>query len=162
MRTGISIGLLLLCPLPGAADDPADKTKQIGKVLDDWHQAAATAKLDRYFGHFTAAAVFFGTDATERWTRDEFRKYAQPFFDKGKAWTFKATRRSVTFGKDGTTAWFDETLETPHLGPARGTGVLVHDGGSWKIAQYHLCVPIPNEVFDQVKKIIEKAPIGKD
>lgn len=162
MRTGLSIALLLLFALTGAAADSTDKTKQIGQVLDDWHQAAATAKLDRYFGHFTADAVFFGTDATERWSRDEFRKYAKPFFDKGKAWTFKAARRNVTFGKDGTTAWFDETLETPHLGPARGTGVIILDGGSWKIAQYHLCVPIPNEVFDQVKKIIEKAPRGQD
>lgn len=162
MRIVFSIGLLVLGPWLAAAADPPDQTKQIGQVLDDWHQAAATAKLDRYFGHFTADAVFHGTDATERWTRDEFRKYAKPHFDKGKAWTFKASRRNVAFAKDGATAWFDEVLETPHLGPARGTGVMVLDGGSWKIAQYHLCVPIPNEVFDQVKKIIEKAPKGKE
>jgi ketosteroid isomerase-like protein len=161
MRIGLWFGLLLCSALATAADPP-DKAKQIGQVLDDWHQAAATAKLDRYFGHFTADAVFFGTDATERWSRDEFRRYAKPHFDKGKAWTFKATRRNVAFAKDGATAWFDETLETAHLGPARGTGVMVLDGGSWKIAQYHLCVPIPNEVFDQVKKIIEKAPKGKE
>ncbi|MBL8798991.1 MAG: nuclear transport factor 2 family protein [Planctomycetia bacterium] len=159
MRSVFSAIVLTLAAAPALAEDKAQK---VGQVLDDWHQAAAEAKLDRYFGHFTADAVFLGTDATERWTRDEFRRYAKPYFDKGKAWTFKATRRNVSFAKDGSTAWFDEMLDTPHLGPARGTGVMILEGGSWKIAQYHLCVPIPNNVFDQVKKIIEKAPKAKE
>jgi uncharacterized protein (TIGR02246 family) len=158
MRICIALGLLL-GPMATVADE--DKRKAVDAVLDDWHKAAAQANEARYFGHFTDDAVFFGTDATERWTREEFRKYAKPFFDKGKAWSFKPTRRHVSFSKDGGIAWFDETLDTPNLGPARGTGVLVQDGGKWKIAQYHLCVPIPNEVFDKVKKIIETAPKGK-
>jgi ketosteroid isomerase-like protein len=155
---------LLLCPLAVlAADDKggADRQAQVAKVLDEWHKAAAAADLKAYFGHLTADAVFFGTDATERWTKDEFHKYAKPFFDKGKAWDFKPTRRNIMLSKDGNVAWFDETLQTPNLGPSRGTGVLVFDGTSWKIAQYHLCVPIPNEVFDAVKKIIAEAPKGK-
>lgn len=160
MRFGIA--LLCLVPLTAAADDATEANrKAVNGVLDDWHKAAADAKLDRYFGHFAEAAVFFGTDATERWNREEFRKYAKPFFDKGKAWSFKATQRHVSFNKDGSVAWFDEVLDTPNLGPARGTGVLVLDGKTWKIAQYHLCVPIPNDVFDKVKKIIESAPKGK-
>jgi hypothetical protein len=66
-------------------------------------------------------------------------------------------KRHVFFSKDGSTAWFDESLDTPNLGPARGTGVLVLDGNRWKLAQYNLSVPIPNEVFNDVKKIIDAA-----
>ena len=97
-----------------------------------------------------------GTDATERWTKAEFRAYAHPHFAKGKAWSFRSVRRAVSFSADGRVAWFDEDLATPNLGPSRGSGVLVHDGKAWRIAQYNLSVPIPNEVFDEVKKIVER------
>jgi ketosteroid isomerase-like protein len=131
-------------------------------VLDDWHKAAAAADEDRYFRHFAADAVMFGTDATERWTRDEFRVWAKPHFAKGKGWTFKAVKRHVSFSKDGAIAWFDESLDTMNLGPCRGTGVLVLDGDRWRIVQYNLSVPIPNEVFDDVKKIIDAALKAKE
>jgi uncharacterized protein (TIGR02246 family) len=153
-------GVVLLLALTPQVADPQTreaKQRQVDAVLDDWHQAAAAADETRYFGHFTPDAVFLGTDATERWTRDEFRKWARPYFAKGKAWTFKATRRQVTFAKDGNIAWFDEDLATVNLGPCRGSGVLVWDGSTWKIAQYNLSVPIPNEAFKEVKKIIEAA-----
>jgi len=130
---------------------------RIAAVLDDWHKAAAEANEDRYFSHLAREAVFFGTDATERWNRDEFRKFAHPHFAKGKAWSFRATKRNVFVSKEGSMAWFDEELDTPNLGPARGTGVLVLEEGQWKITQYNLSVPIPNEIFDGVKKQIEAA-----
>lgn len=151
------MGPLLTCCLlmltPGA-DDPKTKADA---VLDDWHKAAGEANEERYFSYLTADAVFLGTDATERWTRDEFRKWAKPYFDKGKAWSFKATKRHVTLSRDGKVAWFDEELATPNLGPARGSGVLILEGNIWKIAQYNLSVPIPNDAFKEVKKIIEAA-----
>ena len=158
MRPAISLFLLLLPLAASAADDKTVdvKRKQVNAVLDDWHKAAAEANEGRYFGHFAADAVFFGTDATERWTRDEFRKWAHPHFEKGKGWSFKATKRNIFLSKDGATAWFDEELDTPNLGPARGTGVLVLEDKEWKVAQYNLSVPIPNEIFDKVKKQIEE------
>lgn len=123
-------------------------------MLDDWHDAAARADEERYFAHFAEGGVFLGTDMTERWTVPAFRAYAHPHFAKGKAWTMRATRREITFV--GGAAWFDEDLETARLGPARGTGVLVKgDDGKWKIAQYNLSVPIPNERFDEVRKLID-------
>jgi ketosteroid isomerase-like protein len=149
--------LLASVPLGIVGHAQEDRQRQVSAVLDDWHRAAAAANEARYFSHFTPDAVFMGTDATERWTRDEFRNWAQPYFAKGKAWTFKATRRHMTFSKDGHVAWFDEDLETANLGPCRGSGVLVRDGDAWKIAQYNLSVPIPNEAFKDVKKIIEAA-----
>lgn len=132
--------------------------KDVAAVVDDWHAAAAAADEERYFGHLTDDAVFLGTDATERWTKAEFRVWAHPHFAKGKAWSFASVRRSVSFSPDGSVAWFDEDLATPNLGPARGSGVLVRRGDAWKIAQYNLSVPIPNGVFDDVKKIIAGAP----
>ena len=133
---------------------PADNLAPLKAVLDDWHRAAADADETRYFSHFTTEAVFLGTDATERWTRDEFRKWAAPYFARKKAWNFKATGRHLTLSKDGNIAWFDEELATPNLGPARGSGVMVKEGTTWKIAQYNLSVPIPNDVFADVKKLI--------
>jgi hypothetical protein len=141
----------------GSAPDGATPMAQINSILDDWHQAAAAAQEERYFKHFTDDAIFLGTDATERWTRDEFRKWAKPYFAKGRAWSFRSERRHVTLSKEGTVAWFDEALATPNMGPCRGSGVLAYNGTTWKIAQYNLSVPIPNEAMAEVKKLIEAA-----
>jgi SnoaL-like domain len=128
--------------------------QQVGAVLDDWHQAASVADEARYFGHFAPNGVFMGTDATERWTRDEFLKWAQPQFQRKSAWSFKPRSRHIDFSEDRKTAWFDEMLDTPNLGPCRGSGVLVFVDGEWKIEQYNLSVPIPNAIVrDLVKQI---------
>jgi hypothetical protein len=129
---------------------------QVSAVLDDWHSAAAAADEARYFGHFARDAVFLGTDATERWTVEEFRRYAHPHFAKGKAWSFRSVSRHVSFSADGSVAWFDEMLDTPNLGPSRGSGVLVRESGQWRIAQYNLSVPIPNDLMDEFKKRIQE------
>lgn len=141
---------------------PKEVEAGVSAVLDDWHKAAAAADEERYFGHFTADALMFGTDATERWTRDEFRTWAKPHFDKETGWKFKSVRRAVTISKDGAVAWFDEDLATEKLGPCRGSGMLVAADGQWKIAQYVLSVPVPNEAFADVKRIIETALQAKE
>ena len=135
------------------ADAPTEKA--VAAVLDDWHQAAAQADEGRYFNHFAERAVFLGTDPTERWTKATFRTWAHPFFQRGKAWSFKATRRAISLSPDLRTAWFDEDLDTPNMGPARGSGVLTLAQGSWQIQQYNLSVPIPNALMDAVKSQIE-------
>ncbi|HWZ85240.1 MAG TPA: nuclear transport factor 2 family protein [Thermoanaerobaculia bacterium] len=127
----------------------------VGAVLDAWHAAAASANEEKYFSYFAPGAVYLGTDASERWTRDEFRKWAHPYFANGKAWSFRAAARRITFAPDRTVAWFDEALETPNLGACRGSGVLISTRDGWKIAQYNLSVPIPNELADDFKKRIE-------
>jgi SnoaL-like domain len=93
-------------------------------VLGDWHQAASVADASRYFGHFAPNGVFMGTDATERWTVAEFRKWAKPQFERKSAWSFKPRDRHIDFSADGQTAWFDEMLDTPNLGLCRGIGRL--------------------------------------
>jgi hypothetical protein len=145
--------LILCATLSLVAQVPAEKA--VTAVLDDWHLAAAQADEVRYFSHFTEDAVFLGTDATERWTKAAFQTWAHPFFLRGKAWSFRATRRAFTLAKDGRTAWFDEDLATPNLGPCRGSGVLSLEKDRWQIRQYNLSVPIPNALMDAVKAQIE-------
>ena len=127
----------------------------IAAVLDDWHLAAARADETRYFGHLREGAVFLGTDGTERWVKAEFQVWAHPFFQRGRAWAFKGKGRNIAFAPGGGTAWFDESLDTPNLGPARGSGVLVREQGRWRIAQYNLSVPIPNALMGSFKTQIE-------
>ena len=140
----------------GQSADGIFATGAIGGVLDAWHAAAASADEEKYFSFFTPDAVFLGTDASERWTRDEFRKWAHPYFARGKAWSFKSVARWITFAPDHTVAWFDEALDTPNMGPCRGSGVLVATTSGWKIAQYNLAVTIPNDLADEFKKRIEQ------
>ena len=95
-----------------------------------------------------------GTDATERWTIDEFKGYARPAFDRGTGWTYVMTDRNIFISEDGNTAWFDELLENDGFGQCRGTGALVKIDGAWKVSQYNLTVPIPNDLLRKVAGMI--------
>ena len=141
--------LLLVPALVAAA--PAPPAAAVATLLDDWHLAAAQADETRYFGYLADEAVFLGTDATERWDKAGFRAFAHPFFARGKAWSFRAVRRTISFAAGGEVAFFDEDLDTPNLGPCRGSGVLERRQGAWKILHYNLAVPIPNPLMDEVK-----------
>lgn len=118
----------------------------VGAVLDALHRAASEADFDGYFGLYAADFVFLGTDATERWGREEFMEYARGPFSQGRGWTYTPLERHVYVAADGGTAWFDERLDNANLGETRGSGVLVKESGAWKVAQYNLTIPIPNEL----------------
>jgi len=154
----VALAICMMAAVSAVAAQPVDvksPSAAVDAVLDAWHAAAAAADEERYFSYFARDAVFLGTDATERWTRDEFRRFAHPYFAKGKAWSFKSVARWITFSPDRNVAWFDETLETPNLGPCRGSGVVVATDAGWKISQYNLSIPIPNDLVDEFKKRIE-------
>ncbi|MFG0317980.1 MAG: nuclear transport factor 2 family protein [Planctomycetota bacterium JB042] len=126
----------------------------VAAVLDDFHAAAAAADGRRYFSHFAPDGVFLGTDATERWSVPEFRAYAAPYFDAGRGWTYVATERHVGLSADGGTAWFDERLHNEKYGEVRGSGALRRIGETWRIAQYNLAFPVPNDLApDLVERI---------
>jgi len=128
----------------------------VAETLDGLHAAASAADGDRYFALFAEEAVFLGTDATERWTVEQFKGYALPFFEQGRGWTYTPTERHIFISDDGRTAWFDERLSNDSLGDTRGTGVLVLRDGAWKVAQYNLTIPVPNELArDLVTRIRE-------
>lgn len=152
----VSIYLFTACANE-SPDANAEKAR-VHNVMDDWHIAASMAEFDRYFNHFAdSSSIFMGTDDTEKWNVNEFKAYSKPYFDRGRAWSFTPVSRSVYFSEDYKTAWFDEKLDTPNLGPSRGTGVLVLKNGDWKIAHYNLTVPIPNDIMNDVKNQIEEA-----
>lgn len=154
------IAIFVVSVVGCSGDDSMSKAvekKAIHTILDDWHLAASEANAERYFSHFTSdSAIFMGTDATERWTAGEFKHWAQPYFDEGQAWDFTAEERHVYLSDNGYTAWFDESLDTPNLGPARGSGVLLKKQGTWKIAHYNLSIPIPNAIVDTVVSQVDE------
>ena len=143
--------LLLFAVSCFAQSNDLDKSK-IELLLNNWHKAAAEAKFDNYFGLMTDDAVFIGTDATENWTKTAFMAYAKPYFDKGKAWSFKSIERHIYFSKNKQSAWFDELLST-QMKICRGSGVVIKTKNGWKIAHYVLSMTIPNEVSNEVIKI---------
>jgi hypothetical protein len=130
--------------------------KMIAQTLDKFHDAAARADLKNYFSLFAPEGVFIGTDASERWTVAEFKAYAEPHFAKGKGWTYVSKKRHIDVTKDGSVAWFDEILENKTYGVCRGTGVLRKVDGRWLISQYHLTIPVPNDLADKVVKMIRE------
>jgi SnoaL-like protein len=129
----------------------------INKLLDAWHHAAAIADEDTFFeGTMTEDAIYLGTDATERWTRDELKEWSKKYFETESAWSFTAKERNVYFSKDGKTAWFDEKLDT-WMGDCRGSGVLVLTAeGGWKLKHYDLSMMVPNDKVDSFLKLLKK------
>lgn len=118
----------------------------IDHQLDALHQLASEADFDRYFALYRDDAIFLGTDATERWPIAEFKEYTKARFDTGRGWTYHMTSRNIYVASDGTTAWFDELLENENLGTTRGSGVLTKENDQWKISQYNLTIPVPNQL----------------
>lgn len=131
---------------PDDAAVAADLIASAGAMLDDFHDAAAKADEDRYFAHFHPRGLFLGTDASERWTLEEFKAFAMPYFQRDTAWTYEPRQRRVDVSDDGQWAWFDEALVNAKYGLCRGTGTLQRVGSDWKIVQYHLTMPIPNDL----------------
>ena len=123
-------------------------------LLDNWHKAAAEANFDAYFSAMDNESIFIGTDANEKWDKQEFMAFAKPYFDKGKAWSFSVLERAIYFDKSAKIAWFDELLDT-QMKICRGSGILIKEEKQWKIKQYVLSMTIPNENVEEVIKIKE-------
>ena len=121
--------------------------EQVDLVLDNLHLYASQANGTAYFDLFADDAVFFGTDISERWPKVEFSKYATDRMSSGTGWTYFMKERNLYFSNDDKTAWFDEILTNKSYGEFRGTGVLKMVGSQWKIVQYNLLLPIPNNLM---------------
>ena len=134
----------------------SDDSTAVSATLDALHENAAKADGKAYFALVTEDAVFLGTDATERWSVAEFKKYAMARFDAGTGWTYHNSSRYIYLSEDKKTAWFDETLTNENYGDCRGSGVLVKTGDAWKIAQYNLTIPIPNDLARKVVTMIRE------
>lgn len=147
----------LLFAGPAAADRAAD-LGAAGAVLEAFHAAAARADETAYFGLLAPNAVFLGTDAGERWDKEAFRAFAHPYFAQGRGWAFKPRDRHLDQSRGGDLVWFDELLDSATYGECRGTGVLERQAdGAWRITQYHLTIPVPNDVAKDVVARIREA-----
>jgi len=160
--------LLLGCNYSVSKDKKAVQNKQelfdsATATIDAWHAAASEADFDAYFNLMTKDAVFLGTEATENWQKDDFKSYAKPHFDKGKAWSFTSVERNMYTNETQSLVWFDELLDT-QMGICRGSGVLEMEDDSWKIKHYVLSIAIPNENTKEVislKKSWDSIYLGK-
>ncbi|MCB0586223.1 MAG: nuclear transport factor 2 family protein, partial [Phaeodactylibacter sp.] len=103
----------------GCPASAPDEAAAINALLDGWHKAAATADEEVFFGSMTADGIYLGTDASERWLRDELRTWAKAAFERDTAWAFSPHNRQLYFAQNGQTAWFEEQLDT-WMGPCRG------------------------------------------
>jgi hypothetical protein len=128
--------------------------KELNLLVDAWHFAATKADFNAYFEKTGDSFIFLGTAPNERWNKQEFMDFSLPYFEKGKAWDFKASNRKWNFSEDQKMAWFDEDLATWMKG-CRGAGILRYNGNEWKIVYYNLTVLIENEKIKEFIKLRE-------
>lgn len=150
MRYFIAVAMIMM-GVGANADDKAD----ISSALDAYHNAAAEADWDTYFGLTHEDFIFLGTDAAERWDKKTFQSYAEPT----NGWVYTMRERHINITPDGNSAWFDELLDSEKYGTSRGTGILIRTESGWKFSQYHLTFPMPNDLaagFTQQIQVFEK------
>lgn len=137
------------------------KAEDVESVLDTLHLAASQVDAKTYFGLFTEDAIFIGTDVSEYWNIEKFKSYTMPYFNKDTGWTYVPRNREIKFSDSGKVAWFHEVLDNKSYGTTRGTGVLVlTKNNKWLIAQYHLTIPIPNDLAAGVAEKIKVYETG--
>jgi hypothetical protein len=146
MRVMVTWIVWCLCSTIAVAGDEMGAEGAIDRVLNALHQAASDGDGDVYFSLFAEEAIFMGTDATERWSVDQFKAFAEPYFSEGRGWTYSKTERHIYVAADGRTAWFDEMLWNDTYGTCRGSGVLLLVDGEWRFIQYNLSIPMPNDL----------------
>lgn len=142
------IGLLLFIIKPLSAQE---NITELNQFMDNWHKAAAEAREDDFFGAMAEEGIYIGTDATERWLRDELREWAQFAFERESAWTFETTERNWHMLTEDI-AIADELLNTG-MGVCRSTVVLRKVNGQWLIYHYQLSLTVPNEQLDAFKEL---------
>jgi len=143
----------------GYTEEPFNRereTKELDRLMNNWHKDVVALELDAFFNLMTDDFFYLGTDPGERWSKQEFRKFCEPYFlEKKQTWDFKPLQRYWQFSADGTVAWFDENLAT-WMEECRGSGVFQKINGEWKISQYNLTVLIENEKMKKFIKLRKK------
>lgn len=148
--TLIAVWAITSCQSRQSVESPSEvvdwklEKDQVNLLLDNWHQAAATANEEVFYGSMTEDCIYLGTDPSEKWLRDELKEWAKKAFERDTAWAFTPFEREIY--TDSTTTnlvWFDEKLKT-WMGECRGSGVLTKTPEGWKLRQYNLAVTITN------------------
>lgn len=136
------------------------QTDEVTSTINNWHKAAEEADFKTYFDLMTTDAVFVGSDASEVWNYKAFKAFSKPYFETGKAWTFVPVNRNIYVNDKKDMAWFDEVLNSDHMGLCRGSGVLIKEKGKWKIQHYVLSLAVPNALVDEL--VSEKSKLDKE
>jgi hypothetical protein len=144
-----------------APPTPSEARRPLDELLDGFHRAASKCDLERYFEPFSDSGVFLGTDASERWSKAEFRAFCEPYFARGQGWTYTPIERHVSLDSQRKTAWFDERLSNEKYGEVRGSGVLVRGADGWRIEQYVMSFPVPNELAGEWLKLLRSSPASR-
>lgn len=147
MKITATIGALLL-GLAIAAQTHADASPTA--TLDAFYKAGAGANQSAFIAQLTEDAVLLGVDGGTRLQGQALRDYVSKSFGSesvtatnGNTWGYHSSDRQIRLSADGAVAWFDESLQHEQLGAGRASGVLVANGGNWKIAQYNRTLPLP-------------------
>ena len=123
LKTIIPLICLVLTAVVFAQEKTGPHFEAVGKVIDDFHDAAAHGDKERYFGHLTNDAVYLGTDEWERWPKyPDFDDYVNGRFKDGSGWTYKSVERTIRFNDRSDVAWFDEVLYSEIKWPASWHG----------------------------------------
>lgn len=130
-------------------------SQAVNQHLDQWHKAAATADEDAFYGAMAPDCIYLGTDASERWLRDELRAWAKFAFEREVAWAFTPSQRQLYWSDNQRVVWFEEMLDT-QMGTCRGSGVLVREGEGWTIKHYDLAIMVPNDLVKDFLKLVEQ------
>jgi ketosteroid isomerase-like protein len=101
----VLVFLMLFIFSSSASSINSDKQK-IKNVLIKFHQAAASANFETYFDLLSRDAIFLGTDASERWTKEAFKEYVRPAFSKGNGWLYTPKQQNIKVIKQGQVAFF--------------------------------------------------------
>ena len=135
-----------------------------------YHAHAETADIEKYFDCFAINGRFLGTDSTECWTIEEFKRYSEPFFSDKHTAPFtlvEGSRKFTSFPMNSLTpivVAFDEILECKGVtnAQARGTGSLIwnHEKNKWVIFLYHLSIPVPNDIARQVCSLTQSISLS--
>jgi len=159
----LTFGLVLsVVSFSSIADEKTKSEKSsIDNVLNNFHQTAADAEAEAYFDLLSEDAIFLGTDASERWTKEEFKAFVVPYFSKGQGWLYTPTQRNISLIERGQVAFFDELLASESYGTCRGSGILIKTQQGWKISQYNLSIPMPNGIAKALVKQIKALELSK-
>lgn len=125
----------------------ADKDS-IDLLLNRHHDATVAKNAQALERVFSTDGYFIGTDDTEKWSREELM---QKLRESESGWDLTDCRERQIYSHPEHTkvAVFFEVVRHEKYGLMRGSGVVVVEGGKWRILQYVLSFSVPNEVVDK-------------
>jgi len=124
--------------------------KEIRSVIEETTDAlneGDATKLDLLLSD-RSGAIHIGTDPGERWTKQQLLSNIKEAISVGGN-QLRAELDEIHVDIDGDLAWTEGTArfvnEKGAQRAVRITGVLVREGGRWKLAQSHASIGVPNE-----------------